>query len=87
LQQINSQCKIILLANSLHIQLRKQCIIDYRLELQVVLLATLRLKHTTQNARDVSIDMIIDYYISLQFILLLATSTTKQTIVMPRHDI
>jgi hypothetical protein len=27
--------------------------------------------------------MIIDYYISLQFILLLATSTTKQTIVMP----
>jgi hypothetical protein len=69
--------------NSLHIQLRMQCFIDYRLKLQV---ATPRLKHTTQNARDVSIDMIIDYYMNLQFILLLATSTTKQTTVMPCHD-
>jgi hypothetical protein len=91
LQQIKSKCKIISITgttNSLHIPLRMQCIIDYRLELQVVItIATIRLKHTTQNARDVSIDMIIDYYTSLQFILLLATSTTKQTIVMPCHDI
>ena len=49
----------------------------YKLSLRVAgsnyWLLYIRLKHTTKNARDVSIDMIIDYYISLQFILLLAT--------------
>jgi hypothetical protein len=65
-----------------------QCIVDYRLELQVVITSySIRLKHTTKNARDVSIDMIIAYCIALQFILLLAISTTKQTTVMPCHDI
>jgi hypothetical protein len=37
--------------------------------------------------RDVPIDMIIDYHLSLQLKPFLATSITKQTIVMPYHDI
>jgi hypothetical protein len=80
LQQIKWKYTIVNITgttNSLPVHLRMQCIIDYRFELQVVT-ATLCLKHTTQNGRDVSIDMIIDYYISLQFILLLLVLRNKQ---------
>jgi hypothetical protein len=41
-----------------------QFIIDYRLELQLVITSCSTLEAHSQNARDVSIDMIIDYYIS-----------------------